>query len=223
MLRITLLAMIALGGCSDTANDPETGSQSHWLSVCDGDASCPDALSCVCGVCTLTCESEISCQASPETSRCALGAEVPEGLCTGQGTAVPNGICLPACSSDADCDGDGVACVAGSCVPVPEDCPQGDQCPPGYTTVLSLEADGCINRQCLTSALSCGAAGDCEWPQQYCDVFSPGQPEAETEYECLAMPNACVPDPTCNCLTVEEPGKECSEDDSGVTLTLSAP
>ena len=40
------------------------GTETHWLTLCEDESACGDELSCVCGLCTKTCESADACGGS---------------------------------------------------------------------------------------------------------------------------------------------------------------
>lgn len=222
----TLATLLLVAGCSDSNDaDPATSSQSHWLISCDADAACGDGLSCLCGVCTVTCEDGDAC-GGPDGNRCAGTDERPEGICDDE----PTQICLPECTPPSNpdevdtCAVDDLVCVKGSCVPpnLQPECGAFDQCAPGYEQIEHLDENGCLFFECNPRELACGDL-TCTWPMQYCDVFTPGQPEEETSYTCEALPPECGPDPSCNCMAEQFPSKECTEDESGVTMRLNAP
>lgn len=93
------------GGVTDVASG--VGSNTNWLSPCSDGASCGGGLSCLCGVCTVSCAD----------ARCSGNTEcVVPSHDTCQSTLEP--VCLALCSSDASCVaalGEGFACVAGRC------------------------------------------------------------------------------------------------------------
>ncbi len=53
------VASLLLPGCGSRIDD--TGTETHWLKACDSDAECNGPTSCLCGVCTITCERDNSC------------------------------------------------------------------------------------------------------------------------------------------------------------------
>jgi lysophospholipase L1-like esterase len=77
--------------CSETATDP-TGGETHFLTVCDErGAACGAGLACFCGVCTLPCSAESSCDAYSSAQ------------CLPCGSSKEQGYCDATCESDADC------------------------------------------------------------------------------------------------------------------------
>lgn len=98
-----LLGLLTLTTCLSLACGRDlggTGSDTNWLRACDDDAECGD-LSCVCGVCTLECSSDSTCNRYG-----ALECLSASALAACSGSSVPaGGICVAACDdSDAVCD-----------------------------------------------------------------------------------------------------------------------
>ena len=111
--QLAILTLM-IAACNPTSG-PQTGSQTHWLRVCQSDADCGE-LQCLCDVCTLSCDAEASCT---DLAGTCIPAEDSGAiaLCGGDSPTSP-GFCLPRCE-DEDCE-DGTACVAGVCSPLPE-------------------------------------------------------------------------------------------------------
>lgn len=89
--------LFALGlltpGCEPSAPGPQGDSHTNWLRTCEADQDC-GSLSCVCGVCTLTCTSNADC-ASVEGSSCLPPSQSSNAtLCNGH-EAPAVGMCLP--------------------------------------------------------------------------------------------------------------------------------
>lgn len=106
-----VLSLIFLGACLDGTSSPHVGSESHFLSTCDD--TCPADLTCICGVCSMPCDSAAECDGLPTLSACfpvstALGCEDSLGL---------SGYCDVECELDSDCWDIGEAhyCDAGVC------------------------------------------------------------------------------------------------------------
>jgi O-glycosyl hydrolase len=103
-----------------TPSGQTADSQTNWLRTCEVDSDCKAAdassisLSCVCGVCSRTCETNancgeagVACVQSDEAGSLAqcVGAQ-PAGV----------GLCLPECN-EGSCD-EGQICSAGVCTPL---------------------------------------------------------------------------------------------------------
>jgi hypothetical protein len=112
-LRLGLLLLAS--ACSPQAET--SGTNTNWLRRCQNDAECGEQGQCLCGRCTLACDSTAAC--GDEALVCTEDvASVVQ--CQGQ----PTRTCQPACSSDRDC-GDR-HCLAGACVdPLSDSCPDG--------------------------------------------------------------------------------------------------
>lgn len=114
VLRLARGLLLALGlagfACGSTREDP-TGGETHFLALCDDDATiCGSNLACVCHVCTLPCSEAATCGRFPGAS-CAAPATAD--ACA---EATP-GYCEVGCSSDAECADLSAShvCVNGAC------------------------------------------------------------------------------------------------------------
>ena len=116
MRRFALAAVVAafVAGCSGD-NGPDIDSQTNWLSSCVSTADCGDKYACVCGVCTVACDTVDACATTEGTSQCVPSGEGATAALCGVDDPAP-GLCLPECSGNADC-GDEQQCLDGSCVP----------------------------------------------------------------------------------------------------------
>jgi hypothetical protein len=96
LLSFVLLLGHALGGCS--SSDPGgTDGETHFLKSCSlADDDCADGLSCLCGVCTQSCEDEAACAEFPGARCVARGAS----SCSDVAAAL---VCDVECRGDADC------------------------------------------------------------------------------------------------------------------------
>jgi hypothetical protein len=95
-------------GVTDTDNGG-TDSNTHWLEPCERDSQCDEGLSCVCGVCTASCEDDDACSELDGAS-CALA-----NTCTGPREETS---CVVGCSNDLACGdlGTSFVCDDGQCV-----------------------------------------------------------------------------------------------------------
>ncbi len=108
MKAFLLLLTCVLCACSKT-REPETGSQTHFLSDCS--SSCPAPYSCLCGVCTLECERASECADAASDAVC-VAPESGTGSCDGSSKQ-----CDVECERHADCGelGAQFSCEAGRC------------------------------------------------------------------------------------------------------------
>ncbi|MDX2022998.1 MAG: hypothetical protein SF187_22380 [Deltaproteobacteria bacterium] len=104
------VALLSLGGCRKE-DSPRNDGESHFLETCA--SSCGDGLQCLCGVCTLPCESTQMCNALNPAATCGVSVG---GICGAK--APTQGICHVSCKDSSACVsiGAGYACEAGSCV-----------------------------------------------------------------------------------------------------------
>lgn len=100
----------AIGGCTSGG---QTGSETHWYSLCSHDANCSAPLRCLCGKCTKPCTTSTSCGSVPST--CVHPSEPAfEALC-GHFETPAQSICAARCSADMKCNA-GSTCKSGVCV-----------------------------------------------------------------------------------------------------------
>lgn len=90
-------------------SEPQVGSETHFLSNCD--AKCPAPYSCSCGVCTLACSSDSSCQSEQASAFCREEDDA-ESACH----SAPR-VCDVRCVSDLECAALGLdfQCREGQC------------------------------------------------------------------------------------------------------------
>lgn len=124
------LCSMALLHCNTT--DPGAGSNTSWLRSCADDAECAEGLSCLCSVCTATCDGE--CTTLPGAICAPAGSAGHAQLCGEKLGEVlePAGLCLPACGPEAGCAA-GQLCKDGGCLQLPA---EGDS---GCVTATRLE------------------------------------------------------------------------------------
>jgi hypothetical protein len=111
------LAALALGillcfSCSP-GTEPQEGSETHFLKWCDGGCAAPST--CVCGVCTTSCEAATDCDGHGAQVSCvSLAPRVAELRCDPSAAAT---ICDSECVEAADCAwlGAGFGCENGYC------------------------------------------------------------------------------------------------------------
>lgn len=125
MMRFVLFltsAFILVGvtDCAASRKAPDDGSNTNWL-ICDTSQDCRGDRSCICGLCTQTCETDQACAQDGQPVSCVD----PHSASTSDGCAavVKNAgvkICLPDCTSDQQCD-EGFNCIKGACWPIAED------------------------------------------------------------------------------------------------------
>ncbi len=170
-----LLVLIGCGfvGCDDS--DPPKSSQGKWLEACQSDDQCGDAsegLSCICGTCSKSCEDDTACEETPQTSICFTSNTSTTFVLCG-GDAAAKSLCLPECDPEVpDICGAGQACIQGACI--------------------TLAA--------LPTQFFCGTQS-CQVGQQYCYSESGGASPDNSSVECKSIPAACLPTPTCECLS----------------------
>ena len=103
-------------------------------------------------------------------------------------------------------------------------------CEPGEEVRRTFDEVGCVYFECVATGdgFACGDDA-CALGEEYCQVTYPGLPGASIDYACQALPDSCVGQPSCDCLSSElfdgQFGPyECVERDDGeVELQLYLP
>lgn len=107
---LVMFGTLALGGCQ-ASDRIETGGETHFLKSCSPlEDDCGGGLSCVCGICTVTCDNDAVCSQFPG----ATCVNESTGRC---GQPEPAKHCDAECRRDADCGGVSPfhVCVDGTC------------------------------------------------------------------------------------------------------------
>lgn len=123
-LLLTSSTLLAFSCNSQPTEDLRVSSETHWLQTCDTDAVCGD-YACVCGICTLRCDNDDTCDgAAPgQRLRCVLEGQSAFGAVCTPDNPSPKGVCLPTCDGPGDdtCPSSSSAqrltCATDACVP----------------------------------------------------------------------------------------------------------
>jgi hypothetical protein len=108
-LSVCALALVALCACGES--HPQNNSNTNWLRECNAAADCNGDEQCACGVCTIACTSDDTCQT--ERAPDAACASLAELACSGSDIGA---VCTASCSRDSECGDGALSCVEGSCV-----------------------------------------------------------------------------------------------------------
>lgn len=104
-----------LGSACSAQVSSGKGSETNWLAGCASDDDCRVGR-CVCGVCTLPCDSSSKCPGGSQPDTCAVsGSSAFSALCGAPVTGT-SGVCVSGCGSGGPC-ASGFECVDGSCLP----------------------------------------------------------------------------------------------------------
>lgn len=71
-------------------------------------------------------------------------------------------------------------------------------------------------------AFACGPSLSCNPDRQYCSVMTGGPVGVPPSYNCIDLPAACLPNPSCRCVA-DQIGCTCSEAAGRLTVTCTAP
>jgi len=187
MSQLAVASMIAMLGvaCSQSAPDdgadPQgtVGRSSQFLASCS--ESCPEPLSCVCGVCTAACTTDESCGQYSGNATCVLPPTETECQSAEPSCDVP-------CSHDGRCErlGDAFVCLVGRCRRQAADASSGDA---GLTACASHAP---IVSTCVLPIEGFGGFGNDRPPLQG-TVVALG--DAEARLECFGSDNfgAAIP------------------------------
>lgn len=134
----------ALFGCNP--DQPQVGTNTNWMMLCDSNADCGTESACLCGRCTSLCspseEDEATC---PDGTVCAPG-QAARLQCQGDETFT----CQTVCQNDSDCQV-GRLCYHGVCT----DSLNGDSCPAEALFCEDFE-DGSLETLDLTEVITDG-------------------------------------------------------------------
>lgn len=135
LLPLALLGYTALCGactCSGSAG-PDVGSESHWLERCESTRDCSAGLACWCGVCTVSCDAQESCEGESIIAQCVPARDTAPECGATLGWA--SGICLAKCAMDSECaaiDSEMICGAKGLC--------ERAQLPPAMTPVQDMSS-----------------------------------------------------------------------------------
>lgn len=129
---LSILALLAVGllsvpSCVEASNGgPSVSSETHFLQRCDSESACGEALSCLCGACTRTCEETSACARLTSAAVCLPVASRPSDPACPE-TAVVS-FCDVSCAKDEDCVqlGNAYRCDRGFCRALNDGCPTGE-------------------------------------------------------------------------------------------------
>lgn len=157
------LAALALLACQRDpgTSSPSVSGESHFLTPCVDSDECAAGLECLCGLCTVACETDETCAAAVTGAHC-----VDPAACEGGAR-----ICILGCETDADCDPESTGalrCLEGACVAAPgagANCAGGD-CPVraltenpwcgGDCPALPQLSQGCLGSHTEQDCTFCG-------------------------------------------------------------------
>ena len=114
-LTIVAVTIFALA-CFDSHSTKVEG-ETNWLRICENGADCGDGLTCICGVCTRSCESDRECGDLPADPECVSFERFEDSVDCRVVNDDYNAVCDMVCTEDSDCwelDDDAV-CRSGSC------------------------------------------------------------------------------------------------------------
>ena len=135
------LWMLVLSACATSHGPLPPDGKSNWLTICESDDECGSASTCVCGVCTVTCDVGTECaRADAPLAACVdPGRDGIDSSCAASHLGEHAGICLAVCERAGDCRSD-QQCVDGACLggsvatgvaEVPGACANAAGCGPG--------------------------------------------------------------------------------------------
>ena len=149
-----------VSGCDGPKTETPVGSNTNWLTACDETRECAGEAACVCGACSLECETDAECE-QIRGARCVPLAEpAARSQCRSDAPALALGMCLSRCEPGG-CPL-GQSCVEGACV-VSE--PLGDElCAelPAPDATTQTREDGLL---ALIEGLRVAGGVDCGGPE----------------------------------------------------------
>lgn len=196
--RLTALGLCLWGAlslvtsCGGSSESTGTDSNTHWLKDCDADSDC-GALSCVCGVCTKSCDDGSDCQPFGGDAAC----EVP----TDCGSANGPTACVREPSGNGGSSAGGAASGSGGSAGASADpeCPAMDARSGSLNcgTVLGFAFDGriCGAVFCSCEGSECGelfSTGDeCDSAYKACYAKRGVARDCTTHADCRLQPRTC--------------------------------
>lgn len=110
-LRRLLVAAWSFAVAASCGSTGQTGSETHWYTLCERDQDCGGTLGCICGVCTRSCSQSTSC-GKDATCMDAMNSAIAAAC----GKATPGGsVCAATCATTSSCPR-GLSCDGGICV-----------------------------------------------------------------------------------------------------------
>lgn len=124
LLSVAFLCILSCVEVRDQTT--KTSSETHFLRRCYGQGACAEGFSCLCGVCTQTCEQGSACAALTVAGECLPVASRPSDPACPETAVVA--FCDVACSENEDCAelGNGYGCDRGFCRALSDSCQTGE-------------------------------------------------------------------------------------------------
>ncbi len=115
LISLFFSQLFALTSCA-LSNQRSSDKNTNWLRTCEHDSDCREG-HCICGICTVRCDTHASCAELSDRARCFdPGSTVFDDLCSECEVEETEGFCLRECDSNSKCDS-GLKCVENACVP----------------------------------------------------------------------------------------------------------
>jgi hypothetical protein len=114
---VIYIACVPLFGCADSGGSWDKNT--NWLKNCEYDDDCGNGLSCLCHICSETCESKSDCDGLNANASCvSVKVETLASACATANTKPEGNMCLMPCLVREDCSSlrSELVCVNGSCV-----------------------------------------------------------------------------------------------------------
>lgn len=185
-----LVGAHACGGRTSDLTAVNNDSESHFLASCHA-GGCPEGLSCLLGVCTLSCGADAEC-----------AAWSPSAICRPEATSGGSSACDVECDAPADCVGLGAGfrCASGVCRAgderaageffrgcIDNTCSEGLSCISGQCT-RRCQGDA----DCGASGASCQVFYDDPRAGSYCVLPCEGEASVSPECASLGAGGRCV-------------------------------
>jgi len=113
--HLVLALLLVVASCAMSRQTP-TDKNTNWLQPCESDSDCGQG-SCICSICTASCDTDTSCEALSGEAICFEPKnDVLSDFYESCETEKVKGICLPECNAEEECP-EGLQCVADVCIP----------------------------------------------------------------------------------------------------------
>lgn len=177
LTRTVIVVLCVAVACATT--EGEGDSETQWLKVCNTDNECGEgAARCLCGVCTIACESAEDCEVGSPGSSCVPSSNA--AACMGQASP-PQSLCLEGCLDATDCR-DASPDRAPSALQALFEGACEDSSGKAWANGASVHMSSCTSCFCTSGLIGCNAnactpcepgvdGGPCPEAPQNCDGF----------------------------------------------------
>lgn len=102
--QLVLVVLVLVSACAEH-DLPTPNKNTNWLGQCATDSDCGEELACICGLCTVPCESSSECEGRFDDAPAAVCLSAQNEQHVDQCSAEPGAgnICVASCANDLEC------------------------------------------------------------------------------------------------------------------------